>query len=395
MAAGSLTANDTRWVYEQAKQQGFELCGVAPAGKFPELRQFPEWLDRGYGGEMRYLSDPRRLEPQNAMSSVRSLIVCALNYNSLFPYSTNVNREREDESPRGWISRYAWGDDYHQVLWERLNAIVAEMKVHFADAEPFEARAYSDTGPIHERAAAKYAGLGWLGKNTLLINHSAGSWLFLGVILTTLELTPTLAADELPPPDRCGTCRACLDACPTEAIVEPYLLDARRCISYLTIEFRGSIEEELRQQMGRHVFGCDICQDVCPWNRKSPRTDAREFQPRKLRSNGHGTSEVENSGTLFSPGLLRLASLSETEFRELFQGSPIKRTKWRGLVRNACIALGNSGVKPEDTAYLDVLKALHRLSELDDAVIRESARWALSRIQQKGKHSTVRGPRPS
>jgi len=395
MAGKQITADDTRWICQRARAAGFELCGVAPAEKFPELQHFPEWLDRGYGGEMKYLGDTRRLDPHRAMSDVRSLIVCALNYNSPFPYSTRVNGPAGEENPRGWISRYAWGNDYHEIVWQKLNAMVAEMKAHFVDAESFEARAYSDTGPIHERAAAKYAGLGWLGKNTLLINQSAGSWLFLGVILTTLGLPPTAGVDGVPPPDRCGTCRACLDACPTQAIVDPYVLDARRCISYLTIEFRGSIEEELRQQMGRHVFGCDICQDVCPWNRKSPRTDAREFQPRKLRCNGHGTSEVENSGTLFSPGLLRLASLSETEFRELFQGSSIKRTKWRGLIRNACIALGNSGVRPEDTAYLDVLKALYRLSELDDAVIRESARWALSRIHQKGKHSAVRGPRPS
>src|SRR5215471_17028711 len=184
MAQKQMAADDTLWICEQARAAGFEICGVAPAEKFPELQQFPEWLDRGYGGEMKYLSDTRRLDPQRAMSNVRSLIVCALNYNSSFPYSTKVNGAAADESPRGWISRYAWGSDYHQVLWEKLNAMVVEMKAHFADAGSFEARAYSDTGPIHERAAAKYAGLGWLGKNTLLIHPNAGSWLFLGVILT-------------------------------------------------------------------------------------------------------------------------------------------------------------------------------------------------------------------
>src|SRR5262249_4926943 len=156
---------------------------------------------------------------------------------------------------------YAWGDDYHEVLWAKLNQLVSEMQAHFAELEPFEARAYADTGPIHERAAAKYAGLGWLGKNTLLINQQSGSWLLLGTILTTLALVPSLGEDDPPPPDRCGTCRACIDACPTQAIVEPYVLDATRCIAYLTIEFRGSIPEDLREPIGRHTFGCDICQD--------------------------------------------------------------------------------------------------------------------------------------
>src|SRR5215472_8936487 len=207
MAETKLAADDTRWICERARAIGFELCGVTAAEKFPELQRFPEWLDRGYAGEMKYLRDPRRLDPQSAMHSVRSLIVCALNYNSGLPYSTNAAAQQRDRKPRGWISRYAWGDDYHQVLWSKLNAIVGAMKQRFAACQPFEARAYADTGPIHERAAAKYAGLGWLGKNTLLINQGAGSWLFLGTILTSLELTPSLGPDELPAPDRCGTCR--------------------------------------------------------------------------------------------------------------------------------------------------------------------------------------------
>ena len=256
--------------------------------------------------------------------------------------------------------------------------------MQFAHAEPFDARAYADTGPVHERAAAKYAGLGWLGKNTLLINQRAGSWIFLGVILTSLPLIPTLAADEMPAPDRCGTCRACLDACPTEAIVEPYVLDATRCISYLTIEYRGLIAEELRVAMGHHVFGCDICQDVCPWNRKSPRSDLQEFQPRKFGTSFENTVAEDS---LLRPELLRLASLSELEFREKFRGSPIKRAKWRGLMRNACIALGNSGLTAESSAYPEALNSLRKLCESSDAVMAESARWALSRIQPAGNHS--------
>jgi epoxyqueuosine reductase len=387
MAQTKLAAGDTRWICERARAVGFELCGVTAAEKFPELQRFPEWLDRGYAGEMKYLSDPRRLDPQNAMRSVRSLIVCALNYNSGLPYSTNAAAQQRHPKPRGWISRYAWGDDYHQVLWAKLNAMVEAMKQRFAAYQPFEARAYADTGPIHERAAAKYAGLGWLGKNTLLINQSAGSWLFLGTILTSLALAPSLGPDELPAPDRCGTCRACLDACPTAALVEPYVLDANRCISYLTIELRGSIAEDLRQPMGGHVFGCDICQDVCPWNRKSPRTAAAEFQPRRFAG---GSRTPENEGSLFLPELLRLANLSEADFRESFRGSPVKRTKWRGLVRNACIALGNSGVEPGGFAYAEVLRTLEHLAQSGEPVIAESARWALSRIERTGNRAGAR-----
>ena len=380
-----LKSDDTRWLCRRAKEHGFELCGVAPAEKFLELERFPEWLERGYAGDMRYLSDARRLDPRDAMSGVRSLIVCALNYNAKLPYSIDaVAFDATDETPRGWVSRYAWGDDYHEVLWSKLNALTAEMRMQFAQAEPFEARAYADTGPVHERAAAKYAGLGWLGKNTLLLNAQAGSWLFLGVILTNLKLTPTLGPEELPAADRCGTCRACLDACPTKALVEPYVLDATKCISYLTIENRGLIAEDLREPMGHHVFGCDICQDVCPWNRKSPRTDLPEFQPRGFATSSENTV-AENS--LFRPELLSLANLSELEFREKFRGSPIKRAKWRGLVRNACIALGNSGLTAENSAYPEALSSLKKLSGSPDWLIAESAHWALSRIQPLDNHS--------
>ena len=370
-----LPTGETGWISERARALGFDACGVAPAEKFPELEHFSEWVERGYAGEMEYLKDPRREDPRTPVPGARSLIVCALNYNSSQPYSTEVKaRAIADEPPRGWISRYAWGDEYNEVLWGKLNLLATEMRGHFA--EPFEVRAYADTGPIHERAAAKYAGLGWLAKNTLLINQSLGSWLFLGVIVTSLPLTPSLGAAEGPPPDRCGTCRRCLDACPTQAIVEPYVLDASRCIAYLTIELRGSIPKEFREPMGRHVFGCDICQDVCPWNRKSRRTDAAEFRPRAI-DGSDGTAE-----TLFLPDLLRIANLSQEEFREKFRGSPIKRTKWQGLVRNACIALGNSRFEGLSARYREALRTLEKLSRSSDSVISESARWALSRIQQ-------------
>lgn len=237
-------AKRTAWVVEQARALGFDLCGVTPVEDFPELGWLPEWLARGYAGEMGYLSDARRHSPALPLEGARSLIVCALNFNSPLPYSTEVPVPRADGEatrPRGWISRYAWGDDYHQVMSEKLKALLAALRVN-AD-EPFEARAYVDTGPVVERVAAKHAGLGWLAKNTALINSQLGSWLFLGVILTTLDLAASpgdaTASVNEPPPDLCGNCRLCIDACPTGAIVEPYVLDARRCISYLTIELRG------------------------------------------------------------------------------------------------------------------------------------------------------------
>lgn len=373
MNDGFLPAAETTWIVGRAVALGFDACGVAPAERFPELSRYTEWLERGYAGEMKYLRDPRRTDPREAMHGVRSLIVCALNYNGEQPYSTQANAERSYFSAaRCWISRYAWGEDYHQVLLAKLNALCGEMRAHFP--QEFEAREYADTGPIHERAAAKYAGLGWLGKNTLLINQSLGSWLFLGVILASLPLQPTLDAAEAPPPDRCGTCRKCLDACPTQAFSEPYVLDASRCISYLTIELRGAIPEPLRAPMGNHVFGCDICQDVCPWNRKSPRTQTAEFAPRLLpESNRRGDS-------LFFPELLRIARLRPEEFREVFQGSAVKRTKWVGFIRNACIALGNEASKAEPGLRHEMVEALGRLADSGEPVIAESARWALSRI---------------
>jgi epoxyqueuosine reductase len=376
MSDSLLPAAESAWVSERARALGFDGCGVAPAEKFPELSRYSEWIERGYAGEMDYLNDPRRLDPRSPMPELRSIIVCALNYNSGRPYSTEANSAPQDvHGPRGWISRYAWGDDYHEILWKKLNELSAAMRGHFAEA--FELRVYADTGPIHERAAAKYAGLGWLGKNTLLINQSLGSWLFLGVMLTSLSLAPTLGPSDAPPPDRCGTCRRCLEACPTQAIVEPYVLDASRCISYLTIELRGSIPEPFRDAMGRHVFGCDICQDVCPWNRTSPRTQLVEFQPRKFAA---GESESE-PGSLYLPDLLKIANLSREKFQKTFRGSPVKRTKWQGLVRNACIALGNAPITAGTAFHREVENTLKQLCQSDDSVISESARWALLRIQ--------------
>jgi epoxyqueuosine reductase len=372
-------AERTRWILEKASELGFDLCGVAPADDFANTENFREWLGRGYAGEMKYLQDPRRVDVTRVLEGARRAIVVALNYNTPYPYSTQVPPSCEE--PRGWISRYAWGDDYHEVLGEKLRDLAAAMREEFP--ETFRTRAYVDTGPIVERLAAKYAGLGWAGKNTCLINEELGSWLFLGVILTDLELEPTLAPSEAPPADLCGNCRLCIDACPTGAIVEPYVLDARRCISYLTIELRGAIPEEFRPAMGRMVFGCDICQDVCPWNspRRAPVSPLTSFQPRNsLRERENGESKTEYSNSLLAPKLEWLASISEEEFREVFSGSAVKRTKWRGLVRNACVALGNSSVTPASEWYPRVIATLERLAASPDSLISEHARWALTRL---------------
>jgi epoxyqueuosine reductase len=373
---------DTAWIADRAKSLGFDRCEVVRAENFPELGRLPQWLAKGYSGEMKYLADPRRCDPQGAMPGVRSVIVCLLNYNTSMPLSTDSSTHQGDGDPRGWISRYAWGDDYHEVLLVRLNKLVDLFPERFQ--EQFETRAYVDTGPLQERVLAKYAGLGWLGKNTLLLNEKLGSFFFLGVILTTLDLEPALGAAELPPPDLCGNCRQCLDACPTQAFVEPYVLDARKCISYLTIELRGSIPEEHRAPMGRHVFGCDICQDVCPWNQRAPDTAIQEFQPRALPVPQEMQKQSSPSlarETFFHPRLEWLAGLSEAEFREVFRASPIKRTKWRGLVRNTCIALGNSSLRRGTPAHERIIQLLDRLAASTEDIIAESAQWALSRIQ--------------
>jgi epoxyqueuosine reductase len=415
----------TRWIVERARAEGFDLCGVAPAELFAELERLPEWLAAGYAGEMKYLRDARRGDPRLALEGARSVIVVALNYNTAQLHTPGYsmdgkrgrnldqcaaseatatgngnssgakaphlsaavmselklrpskqaegNEEHFDDAARGWISRYAWGDDYHDVLREKLNRVVATMHEEFA--EPFEARAHVDTGPIIERVAAKYAGLGWLAKNTCLINQKLGSWLFLGVIVTTLELEPSLGADVGPPRDLCGTCTRCLDACPTDAFPQAYVLDSRRCISYLTIELRGAIPEESREGVGTAVIGCDICQDVCPWNRKAPVTAMAEFEPREFCAEGSAR------GTSFLlPELEWLASLTQEEFSRAFRKSAAKRAKWRGLVRNACVALGNAEFSASTAARERAVALLARLAGSEDALIAEHARWALERV---------------
>jgi len=292
---------------------------------------------------MRYLTDyraDRRLHPAELLRTARSIICVGMLYNGPEPRSTEF-----DEPGRAWISRYAWGDDYHEILKQRLGTLVREL----LEIQPFDYKICVDTAPLLERSYAREAGLGWIGKNTCLINQGKGSWFFLAEILTSLELEP-----GSPAPDRCGTCTRCIDACPTAAIT-PDGLDARLCIAYLTIELHGAIPEPLRPLMGNHVFGCDICQDVCPWNRKSPVTRDPAFAPR-----------------LFAPPLDRLAAITEPEFRAMFRGSPIERARYRGFIRNVCIAMGNQP-RQEYRARLE------ELAHSKDALIAEHAVWALGR----------------
>jgi epoxyqueuosine reductase len=288
-----------------ARDAGFELVGVAPVEDAAELEYFPRWIADGHAGEMKYLEARdeqgrlKRASLAHAAPWARSVVVCSLNYNTAQPYSTQLTA-----TTRGWISRYAWSrQDYHDVVMARLRRVEAAVRAACA-GDNVITRCYVDTGPIVERVVAKYAGIGWIGKNTCILNQKLGSWLFLGVILTSLDLAP-----DLPAPDRCGTCTRCIDACPTHAFVAPYQLDANKCISYLTIEKRGAIAEddELRSGMGRHVFGCDICQDVCPWNRKAPATKADDLQPREELVNA--IIAMGNSGERrFVPLLEKLAS---------------------------------------------------------------------------------------
>ena len=349
---------------------GFDLAGVASvrAEDFPELEAFREWIEAGHAGEMKYLEkrtesgELRRSSLKHAAPWARSVIVCAMNYNTDAPYSTEVR-----DPDRGWISRYAMSrQDYHDSLLVRLRQVeAAVVEAVASDPEgtqvsPPRTWCYVDTGPVIERVYAKYAGIGWIGKNTCIIHEKLGSWLFLGVILTSLEMTA-----DLPAPDRCGSCTRCIDACPTEALIAPGKMDARRCIGYLTIEKRGEIPGEFRDAIGHHVFGCDICQDVCPWNNKAgnaPATSAPEFQAREK---------------LVHPDLRWLAGLTQEEFRETFRGSPIKRTKFSGLKRNVAVAMGNSGNQ-------EFIPALEELAADEDAVVAEHARWGLEKLGHRG-----------
>jgi epoxyqueuosine reductase len=301
----------------RARELGFDACGVAPAGDLPELGFLPEWMARGFAGSMAYLerSADRRADVRRVLPSARSVIVTATVYNTDRPYST----ECADPS-RARIARYAWGDDYHEVVGARLDALVEWMRETSSD--PFEARAYVDTGPVQERVFARHAGIGWIGKNTCVIHPRLGSWIFLGEIICSLQLDP-----DAPAMDQCGSCTLCLEACPTQALVAPGALDSRRCISYLTIEHRGEIPDHLRASIESHVYGCDICQEVCPWNAMAPRSADPAWQPRPAWD---------------QPALADLVRMTDLEMQTSLRGSAMKRARLPGLRRNIDVAAGNA-----------------------------------------------------
>jgi epoxyqueuosine reductase len=314
-------------VKRKAGELGFDLCGIAAAESYPELSFLREWLVRGYAGEMSYMARTadRRADVREVVPGARSVIVTATLYNTVPPYADN---EVPPDVAR--ISRYAWGDDYHDVLKARLDALIAWMRE--VSVQSFEARAYVDTGPVQERVYAQHAGLGWIGKNTCLINPELGSWLFLGEIICTLPLEA-----DAPGLDQCGACTRCLDACPTGALVGPGVLDATRCISYLTIELRGEIPQPLQAALGNHVYGCDICQEVCPYNQAAPVSVDPAWQPRP---------------GLDRPRLLDLWQRPDEEWRALLTGSPMTRAKLVGLRRNISVALDNCGGRDAQNAKL-------------------------------------------
>lgn len=382
-----------------ALEAGFTEAGVVGL-PYPETerdaKRFAEFVDAGRAGSMAYLS--RQNEVGELVRSrvgvpfpwAKSVVVCLAGYNADAPLSVAA-------APKGtgWVARYAWSgrkdasgglkpSDYHKVLLKRLHGLEAAMRAEYGE---FEAKAYVDTGPVVERPLARAAGLGWTGKNTCLIHPKLGSWNFLAVLVTSLELPDREAHFVVP--DRCGSCTRCIDACPTGALFEPYRMDARRCISYLTIEHRGAMPEELLPGVGRQIFGCDICQDVCPWNRKAPIVTDEEMMARP---------------ELINPELERLAAMGRGEFEQMFNGSPVRRAGFLGFQRNLAVAMGNSG----RSEFVSILA--HWVSEarqqkigddqsssskvadaLDPAAAREqqareglraAAKWALQRLEK-------------
>ncbi len=365
----------------KALSAGFDLAGIAavpPAGSPEELRhreRFLRWAEQGFAGDMAWMlragddGVPVRSSLHAAVPWARSVMLCAVNYNADQP-----NSLAPAPPGSGWIARYAWSGsvasdgtsvptDYHEVLLQRLRVVEAHLHTLVSSVDdPVQTRCYVDTGPVVERWFAQLAGIGWIGKNTCILNQQQGSWLLLGIMLTSLPLASE--AVLLPAPDRCGTCTRCIDACPTDALVAPRQMDASRCIAYLTIEKKGSIAENLRPQMGRQVFGCDICQDVCPWNRRAPIGTMPEMQAR---------SELVN------PALEELAAMDNAAFRRRFRGSPLERTGRKRLQRNVALAMGNSGDAQHVTRLREWANSV-------DPVLAESARWAL---QQLGANATA------
>jgi epoxyqueuosine reductase len=330
---------------ERARELGFELAGVCPAVTPEGLSNFHRWLAAGYAGQMHYLQNRAQAyqHPSHVLDGVRSIVVMAMSYRTEEPAACPPGSGR--------VSRYAWGGDYHDLIRQRLDELAGFLREQAPQAK---VRGVVDTAPLLERELAQMAGLGWIGKNTLLLNKQLGSWFFLAALLTDLEL----AYDEPHAADHCGTCRACLDACPTDAFVDAYVLDARKCISYTTIELRETVPEELCAGHGSWVFGCDVCQDVCPWNHKPPRSEEPGFSPRD------GMNPLE---------LTALFSLNDAAFRRQFRDTPMWRARRRGLLRNAAIVLGNQRA-------VAAAPALRRGLRDPEPLVRGACAWALRQL---------------
>jgi epoxyqueuosine reductase len=334
-------------VKQEAQRLGFALVGISAVKQPPHEESFARWLRQGFAGELGYMkrTEALRRDPEKLVPWAVSVISVGMNYSTEFP------RPMQVDEARGWISRYAWGDDYHEVIKGKLETLL--VRVQELHPTPVQGRAFVDSGPVLERDLAGVAGLGWIGKNTHLISPKKGSWFFLGELFIDL-----LLAYDRPMRDRCGRCELCLKACPTNAFVGPYVLDARRCISYLTIELKGWIPRHLRPLIGNHIFGCDICQEVCPYNVKAEASLERAYQPRD---------------GLHAPKLIPLLSLDRDEFRRRFKGSPILRAKRRGFLRNVAVALGN-------LKCLEAVPELIRALDDEEPLVRGHAAWALGEI---------------
>ncbi len=349
----------TEEIKAHATYLGFDLSGVTTAEPPRHGEYYAKWIEQGMAGEMAYLGRQieKRQDPGQILPNARSLVVVAMNYRCPDPDPVpggapgDTHRGTPGDTHRGKIARYARGDDYHDVMKAKLQELLGFIRERAG--RPVEGRVYVDTGPVLEREFAVRAGLGWFGKHTNLIHKRVGSWLLIGEILLDIDLDPDRTTAN-----HCGTCTRCIEACPTEAIVEPYVVDSRRCISYHTIELKGAIPLEYRAAMGDRVFGCDDCQDVCPWNRRAPETGHSAFISRPWNE---------------APGLIEMLGLTPEEFRTRFRGSPVKRTKRRGLLRNAAVALGNTKDPEAIPALADSLGD-------DEPLVRGHAAWALGNI---------------
>ncbi len=350
--------NLTQEIKNKAQELGFELVNVIPVSPSTTIDIYAQWLALGYSGKMAYLDKhfEKKQDLRKVMPQTLSLVSLAMNYHTI-----SIPEDEKNNPSKGVLSSYAWGEDYHQVIREKLE----QLRTYIETTSPHQedSRVYVDTGPILEREYAQHAGLGWLGKNSMLINWEKGSWFFLAEILLDIELEYNAAI----PLGDCGNCTRCIDACPTKAIVSDRQVDARRCLSYLTIELKEAIPQEFRPAMGNLIFGCDICQEVCPWNRKAPISQELGFQPRKNN---------------LMPDLIDLMFLSQEEFSRRFKNSPVKRAKRRGFLRNVAVALGNWG----NSQAIPALK--HGLSD-KESLIKSHSAWALGQIDHPDAKKTL------